>query len=313
MAGFSFMSQSVRLQYIIRCLYHKGGIDLAEIADEFEISKRQAGRDIEYLRFQMGAPVIYDRKEKKYKFASIWESYSNTDERIIITGAYLKSLFAKIHLGKYFEDEIYESIYSGIPDSVRRVLDRVEYRGTSIDVPDWNIVSTLIDAFAGNLCVEIEYTSLKSETSCRMIEPKRLINYNNSWYVAAYDYKRDDARTFHLSRIKKAVLAREKASHDIKLSEDGYGIYISDKLTEYRIKFTGNAARIVSTQVWSPSQRLETQDDGSLVMTLKSSSVEELVPAVLGFADEAEPLFPPSFVDEYRKRLSRMAEKNLGK
>ena len=39
------MSQSVRLQYIIRCLYHKGGIDLAEIADEFEISKRQAGRD----------------------------------------------------------------------------------------------------------------------------------------------------------------------------------------------------------------------------------------------------------------------------
>ena len=189
----------------------------------------------------------------------------------------------------------------------------MEYRGTSIDVPDWNIVSTLIDAFSGNLCVEIEYTSLKSETSCRMIEPKRLINYNNSWYVAAYDYKRDDARTFHLSRIKEAVLKREKASHDIKLSEDGYGIYISDKLTEYRIKFTGNAARIVSTQVWSPSQRLETQDDGSLVMTIKSSSVEELVPAVLGFADEAEPLFPPSFVDEYRKRLSRMAEKNLGK
>ena len=268
------MSQSVRLQYIIRCLYHKGGIDLAEIADEFEISKRQAGRDIEYLRFQMGAPVIYDRKEKKYKLASIWESYSNTDERIIITGAYFKSLFAKIHLGKYFEDEIYESIYSGIPDSVRRVLDRVEYRGTSIDVPDWNIVSTLIDAF---------------------------------------DYKRDDARTFHLSRIKEAVLTREKASHDIKLSEDGYGIYISDKLTEYRIKFMGNAARIVSTQVWSPSQRLETQDDGSLVMTIKSSSVEELVPAVLGFADEAEPLSPPSFVDEYRKRLARMAEKNLGK
>ena len=265
------MSQSVRLQYIIRCLYHKGGIDLAEIADEFEISKRQAGRDIEYLRFQMGAPVIYDRKEKKYRLASIWESYSNTDERIIITGAYLKSLFAKIRLGKYFEDEIYESIYSGISDPVRRVLDRVEYRSTSIDVPDWNIVSTLIDAFAGNLCVEIEYTSLKSETSCRMIEPKRLINYNNSWYVAAYDY------------------------------------------TEYRIKFTGNAARIVSTQVWSPSQSLESQDDGSLVMTIKSSSVEELVPAVLGFADEAEPLFPPSFVDEYRKRLSRMAEKNLGK
>ena len=100
------MSQSVRIQFIIRCLNHKGGVSLNEITSAFEVSRRQAARDIEYLRDQMHAPVSYNWKTKKYQLTSIWESYTNTDERMIIMGAYLKSLFAKIKLGKYFEDEI---------------------------------------------------------------------------------------------------------------------------------------------------------------------------------------------------------------
>ena len=97
--------------------------------------------------------------------------------------------------------------------------------------------------------------------------------------------------------------------HDIQVSGKGYGIFLSDQLTEYRIRFTGNAARIVSTQVWSDEQRLAWQDDGSIVMSLKSSSIEELVPAVLSFADEAEPLSPPSFVEAYRNQVRRMVER----
>lgn len=300
------MSQSIRLQYIIRGLNHRGGVSLEEIASHFEISLRQAGRDIEYLRNQMAAPIIYDRKRKRYILESIWESYTNTDERMIIMGAYLKSLFSKIRLGKYFEDEILSSLYSGISDEVRRVLDRVEYRGQSVDVPRWDILSTVIDAFAENCCMEIEYTSLKDEVSSRMIEPRRLINYNNTWYVVAYDYKRDAARTFHLSRIRTARTVQRKMEHEIQLCDSGYGIYLADTVTEYRIRFTGNAARIVSTQVWSDDQRMEEQSDGSLILTVKSSSLEELVPATLSYGAEAQPLSPQSFVDEYRKRVKEL-------
>ena len=131
------MSQSARLQYIIRCLDHADGVTLREIAEHFEISTRQACRDIEYLRDQMGAPIAYDHRTRRYRLTTLWESYSNVDERLIITGAYLKAVFAKIRLGKYFEDELIASLYSGISDDVRRVLDRIEYRSQSIEVPDW--------------------------------------------------------------------------------------------------------------------------------------------------------------------------------
>lgn len=307
------MSQSARLQFIIRQLGHAGGVTLKQVAERFEVSTRQAGRDIEYLRDQMHAPVVYDRAEHKYRLSSIWESYSNTDERIIIMGAYLKSLFRKIHLGPYFEQEISESLYSGISDEVRRVLDRVEYRCANVDVPDWNILSTFIDAFAQKCCVDISYTSLKGEDSQRRIEPERLINYNNTWYVYAYDHKRQADRTFHLSRIRSAVLTDRKTEHTSQKIGEGYGIYLSDRLTEYRIRFTGSAAHIVSTQIWSDSQKLERAEDGSVIMSLKSSSLEELVPAVLSFADEAEPLSPPSFVEAYDEKIRRMVKKRKKK
>lgn len=177
------MSQSARLQYIIRCLDHADGVTLREIAEHFEISTRQACRDIEYLRDQMGAPIAYDHRTRRYRLTTLWESYSNVDERLIITGAYLKAVFAKIRLGKYFEDELIASLYSGISDDVRRVLDRIEYRSQSIEVPDWNVLSTLIDAFARNLCVDMVYRNLSGEESRRRIEPGKLVNYGTSWYV----------------------------------------------------------------------------------------------------------------------------------
>ena len=301
------MSQSVRIQFIIRCLNHKGGVSLNEITSAFEVSRRQAARDIEYLRDQMHAPVSYNWKTKKYQLTSIWESYTNTDERMIIMGAYLKSLFSKIKLGKYFEQEILTSLYSGISDDVRRVLDRVEYRSQNIDVPDWETLSTIIDAFCENTCVEIEYSSLKDEISERKIEPRKLINYNNTWYVIAYDHRREDVRTFHLSRILSARTTGEPMTHDIQISDSGYGIYLTGSLAEYRIRFTGNAARIVSTQVWSSDQKMEYPGDGSLLLTVKSSSIEELVPAVLSFGDEAEPVSPKSFVDSYKAKVRALA------
>lgn len=303
------MSQSARLQYIIRCLDHADGVTLREIAEHFEISTRQACRDIEYLRDQMGAPIAYDHRTRRYRLTTLWESYSNVDERLIITGAYLKAVFAKIRLGKYFEDELIASLYNGISDDVRRVLDRIEYRSQSIEVPDWNVLSTLIDAFARNLCVDMVYRNLSGEESRRRIEPGKLVNYGTSWYVVAYDHRRQTTRTFHLSRIVSIVLSKEPMSHAIEVSDKGYGIYLSGPLVPYTIRFTGNAARIVSTQTWSEDQKLVWQDDGSLLLTVSSASVDELVPSVLAYGHEAEPVSPRSFVDAYMKRVDLLLEK----
>ena len=157
------------------------------------------------------------------------------------------------------------------------------------------------------------YRNLSGEESNRRIEPGKLVNYGTSWYVVAYDHRRQTTRTFHLSRIVSIVLSKEPMSHAIEVSDKGYGIYLSGPLVPYTIRFTGNAARIVSTQTWSEDQKLVWQDDGSLLMTVSSASVDELVPSVLAYGHEAEPVSPRSFVDAYRKRVDLLLEKYVKK
>ena len=94
------MSYTARIQYIIKALIKKDGITLKQIADEFEISTRQASRDIEQLRYQMGAPIEYDKRDKVYRLTQDWSSYTNLDDNMVILAAYFRSLIEQLPLKK---------------------------------------------------------------------------------------------------------------------------------------------------------------------------------------------------------------------
>ena len=94
------MSYTARIQYIISSLIKRGGVTLAEIADEFEISTRQACRDIEQLRDQMGAPIEYSRAERRYILTRDWSSYTNLDDNMVILASYFRSLIGQLPLSE---------------------------------------------------------------------------------------------------------------------------------------------------------------------------------------------------------------------
>ena len=94
------MSYTARIQYIISSLIKRGGVTLAEIADEFEISTRQACRDIEQLRDQMGATIEYSRAERRYILTRAWPSYTNLDDNMVILASYFRSLIGQLPLSE---------------------------------------------------------------------------------------------------------------------------------------------------------------------------------------------------------------------
>ncbi len=60
------MSSHHRLTQIDAWIRSGGYPNCRQIAERFEISTRQAARDIEYLRYSMGAPVEYDHRKRGY-------------------------------------------------------------------------------------------------------------------------------------------------------------------------------------------------------------------------------------------------------
>lgn len=62
------MSNHHRITQIDAWIRSGGYPNCRQIAERFEISTRQAARDIEYLRYSMGAPVQYNHRENGYSY-----------------------------------------------------------------------------------------------------------------------------------------------------------------------------------------------------------------------------------------------------
>ncbi len=54
------MSSLHRIQWIDEQIRRERYPNCSDIAERFEITRRQASRDIEYLRYSLDAPVEYD-------------------------------------------------------------------------------------------------------------------------------------------------------------------------------------------------------------------------------------------------------------
>ena len=305
------MSQTSRIQYIIRALVQKGGVTLASVATYFEVSTRQVARDIEYLRDQLDAPIEYSRKEHKYLLSGPWNSYANLDERMIIMGAYMKSLLENMPLGSVIEGELKNLLMDGMSSKAKRVVGKVIYRTPSIDMPNYNVFSAVTESLAQGFALSISYRNLNNELTHRITEPERLINYEGSWYMVAFDHRRGELRTFHLSRIEEFSLLADRKKYRDEEEIDNYlsgsfGIFLGRKTTLYTIRFYSYAAIAVASQVWHEKQTIVKDADNSLLLTLPAGSADELINRILSFGENAVPVAPESFVLAYRSRVEKM-------
>ena len=309
------MSQTERINYIGKALVEKGGVSLMEVAEEFGVNTRTACRDIEYMRDRMDAPIEFSRRNHRYELVKPWGDYTNLEERMIILAAYMNSLLDTIPLGSTMSDGVKATISQGLGLKGRRVLEKVNYRAQSIDLPYYSVFKIVTDAISANCAIKMDYENLKGVRSeGRVVEPERLINYNSSWYMVAFDHNRNALRQFHLSRILKIELVKSVEIRSIPANEmeaflsGSFGIFFGRKRELCTIRFSGLAARIVSTQLWHKDQKMHHNEDGSIDMTIPVSSYKELLNRVISFTGEAVPVSPQSFVDEYRDIIKRMYE-----
>lgn len=64
------MNANIRIQWLHKKLTMKSYPNAQRLAERFGISHRQAQRDFEYLRRELGAPVVYDNSRKGFYYES---------------------------------------------------------------------------------------------------------------------------------------------------------------------------------------------------------------------------------------------------
>ncbi len=217
------MSNLHRLAWIDARIRAKSFPGSRVIAEKFEISVRQAQRDIEYLKYSMGAPVEYSYARNGYYYTdetfSLPAHFITGEEKRILT--YLASQYKTIGRGN---TELLAGLFS------RLAGDGAVSPGYTGDIPVYNAETEEIeihDLFqeAAGLCrkVKFHYRNASHESSERIVHPYKVFNKEMVNYVVGFCELRGEIRVFRLSRASRLQVLEESFQVLSHFDEKAYG------------------------------------------------------------------------------------------
>ncbi len=286
------------------------------LSEEFEISRVQAQRDVEFMRDLLRVPMEYDYGEKGYKLAekkfclpSVW-----IEENELLLLAVAKELLrdrdAKAMLDEFFD----KILLLSTPESLEALAGLVSYKGSCYYRQPRGVLKDLIPILLAGRQALVEYQPVFSTDHKKgelTISPRHLVFYRSNWYLLAH-YK-ENLRTFSLSRLLRVKMLEEPAPDFAEAEirqciEQAFGIFITDQhrpLREVRLRFSARLAQFIETLVFHREQKLRKLDDGGLEISFNSTINRELVGEILRYIDEVDILEPEELRLEVRQVMER--------
>lgn len=315
------MSNTERLGFINSWIKERGSIRLKDITERFEISARQAKRDIEYLRDRMDAPIVYDADLKAYKYGTPFDNMDFADEKALLFYTFIEKISQNRHYLPFVSRETLARILNHIPQDYRRLFPHFSYEMDETEDFDLNVFQAVIRSLLKKQRLVFDYDDASGKHSRRTVEPRHLICYQGHWYVVAFDHDRMDLRKFLLARIKNAVMtggAFGGRVSDKELTEylsGSFGIFKKSRTEKVTVRFYEPIYHVVAGQSFHKSEKrtegLDPIRGRYLEIVVPVSDYRELIGKLLRYGAAAEAVSPTAFRDEWLSQIREMAERYL--
>jgi predicted DNA-binding transcriptional regulator YafY len=164
-------------------------------------------------------------------------------------------------------------------------------------------LALVLAAIAESLPCRVTYRrphALRARTY--LMHPYTLCEYDGGLYLFAYVPHRDSVIVQSLERIQYvAVLDASPVPKKAEvwqrieaMRERAFGILDDGEVLDVVLKFSPAQAPYVRERQWHPTQQLETQPDGSLLLRFQASGRFEIQRWIQGWGEQVEVLGPPS-------------------
>jgi predicted DNA-binding transcriptional regulator YafY len=176
-------------------------------------------------------------------------------------------------------------------------------------------LKTLNRAILQHRVVQIEYQSLGKPVSTRRILPYAIVFYQSSLYIIAAEQSAEDSeqalRHWKLDRFLGAEALDDYFTADQEFDLTQYlgqslGIFSQQGLEEFQVRISAFAAPWVIEDPWHADQKVERQEDGSVLLTVRATHELEVIPRVLALGTEAELLSPPASRQRLQEIISEL-------
>ncbi|HMO52743.1 MAG TPA: WYL domain-containing protein [Kiritimatiellia bacterium] len=307
---------------IIRHGQARGNFPSARIfAEALEVSWHTIIRDLDYLRDDEGAPIVYDASRKGFYLSDAsWQLPPVTlNQREVFAFSIaarmiqpfegtplemdLKSLFGKI--SRSLQDRVTLSA-----DALTEHLSILREDYVPVDRDRWLRVAELIER---GEAIRMRYQNFRGEEREHVVRPVHLAAYHGNWYVLAIKKDAPRPATYALSRIRRL----RKAKHTIPLPAnfrpadalvDAFGIAAGDEERRVHLRFSPAVAVYIAERVWHPSQRILKRRDGSVDLIMTTRGWKELVRWILSWQPDVRVLAPASLKSRIREKLMAAME-----
>ncbi|MCX7913650.1 MAG: WYL domain-containing protein [Thermodesulfovibrionales bacterium] len=291
----------------------------SHMAQEFEISAKQAQRDIDFMRDRLSAPLQYDTKRRGYYYSSrnyelpsIW---IKEDELLALCFATkLASTIPQDEIKKSLELMIKKlsSFLTSDFNKFQRFINNVSVKNIEYYIVDKTIFQEVISSLFNQQTIEFDYYSPhKKEKSRRVVKPLHLLCYMGRWFLIGYCREKTEIRYFSLSRINSIKVVDEdfdiNTSHDIKAIIGNYfGIFSGGSPQKVCLKFNPEVADWIKEQIWHEAQIMNLNDEGRLTLRFPATNFSELKGEILKFGSNVEVVSPEELRLEIKKEIAKM-------
>ena len=167
-------------------------------------------------------------------------------------------------------------------------------------------------ACISNKKVKMEYESISSEDTTRVVKPYGIVTRNNQKYLIAYCENREDVKIFKLARIKSVEILHDSFTIPGNFSLKGFmknyiGLFNDDSMN-IKLLINKPFSKSVSEGIFSEDQVIVRNEDGSIIFQGIMSSKIDIIRWILSMNTSVTVLEPIELKQEIKEVLTKMIE-----
>lgn len=311
--------QIVRVLRLLRDLDRVGGATLYELAERYGTTVRTIRRDLEALE-EAGIPLRKELSPDSSKHRWLVDGDATGRLTNLLDATHYLALRLAMDEGKTVRRN--ETLFATLEDlslRVERALgtkgraqleeindcffswEKFAWRAAPVDV-----LWPLVKAITTRRACQVSYRAPTSGNKLRSFKvlPLRLFVHNGALYLHAWQPKFRQVLLLNLMRLKALEVLDEALSpppdYDAeKLEASAFGIFIGPDPVRYRLRFDAKVAPYIEERTWHPSQTLEREDDGRVVLTFECAESYEVPAWVASWKEHVEVLEPSRLREDF--------------
>lgn len=318
-------SQAARLHDVIRLLEARFGMTVDELVEECGVTRRTLYRDLQAIS-DAGYPLVRERTDGGqvlYRFLTGFKhvppiTFSLSE---LMTLYLCRGRLQVLQGTPFFEDldAIFQRIRAGLPPRSVAHLERIaeavapRFQGTRDYSAKRQILTDLRQALLFQKRCTLHYAPPHRSATDYLFDPYTLLFYQDSLYIVGFAHNRQDLRVFLVDRIHRLEVGEvgftiPESFHIGDVVGSAFGL-VDEEPLQVKVRFDAEIAHLIRERHWHPTQQLEVEGDGSVLLSLQVGGLKEILAWLYSFIPHVQVLGPEELLQAFRSGLIRALAK----